>query len=102
MGALRRSSGSGSAAVQVWFVNVDFHDAVGARVVNEFLYARACLSYDTVPVMTGPGNQPSWLLVVVGAGRGRTTTSRRARPWARATVGQRAGDGWAHARAILH
>jgi hypothetical protein len=53
-------------------------------------------------VVTGGGDQSSWLSVVVGVGRGRTTTSRRARRWARATVRRRAGDGWADGRAIRY
>jgi hypothetical protein len=82
-------------------VGVDLHDAVAARIANEFLYASTRFSFDTAPVITGPGNQPSCLLVVAAAERARTTTSRRARRWARDTVGQRAGEGSADARAIL-
>jgi hypothetical protein len=90
---------SGGAGLVVSF---DFRDALSARIANEFLYAPACLSFDIVPGGTGPGNQPSCLLVVAAAGRVRTTTSRRARRWARGTVPPRAGEGSADARAILH
>ena len=91
------SVGDGAGLV----VSLDFHDAVAARIANEFLYAPTRLSFDTVLVITGGGDVPSWLSVVVAAGRVHTTTSRRARRWARGTVGQRAGEGSAHARAIL-
>ena len=85
-----RALDSGSAAVRVWL-----------SASNEFLYAPTRLSFDTVLVMTGGGDQPSCLLVVVAAGMVHTTTSRRARRWARDTVGQRAGEGWVDAPAIL-
>jgi hypothetical protein len=94
MRALRRSSGSGSAAVRVWLSALIF--------ASEFLYAPTNLSFDTVLVTTGPSNQPSCLSVVVGAGRVHTTTSRRARRRARGTVAPRAGVELAGARAILH
>jgi hypothetical protein len=60
-------------------VSFDFHDALAARIANEFLYASTCLSFDIVAGMTGPANQPSCLSVVAAAGRVHTTTSRRAR-----------------------
>ena len=47
--------------------------------VNELLDAPTCLSFDTLPVVTGPDNQASCLSVVVGVGRVHTTTSGRAR-----------------------
>ena len=74
---------SGGAGLVVSF---DFHDALAAYIANEFLYAPACLSFGIVPEMTGPGNQPSYLSVVAAAGMVGTTTSRRARQWARDTV----------------
>jgi hypothetical protein len=102
MRALRRSSDSGSAAVRVRLPTSTFDDASAGRIVNEFLFAPTRLSFDTVLVMTGGGDPPSWLSVVVGAGRVHTTTSRRARRWARGTVAPRAGVSSAHAPAILH
>jgi hypothetical protein len=57
MGALRGSSGSGSVQAGL-VVRFDFHDAVAARITNEFLDASTLVSFDTVPVMAGPGNQP--------------------------------------------
>ena len=54
-----RALDSGSAAVRDLVVSLDFHDAVAARIANEFLYAPTRLSFDMVPAMTGPGNQPS-------------------------------------------
>ena len=92
-GALQRSSGSGSAAVQVLLS--------AARVASEFVYAPACLSFNMVLVMTGGGDQLSCLLVVVAAGTVGTTTSRRVHRWALGTVGQRAGAGSVVGRAIL-
>jgi phenylpropionate dioxygenase-like ring-hydroxylating dioxygenase large terminal subunit len=47
---------SGGAGLVVSF---DFHDAVAARIANEFLYAPTCLRFDTVLVITDPGNQSS-------------------------------------------
>jgi hypothetical protein len=91
----RVSSGAGLV------VSVEFHDAVAARIANEFLDAPTRLSFDLVLVMTGGVELPSWLLVVVAAGRVHTTTSRRAHRWARGTVRHRAGEGSADARAIL-
>ena len=65
MRALRGSSGSGSVQAGL-VVRFDFHDAVAARITNEFLDASTLVSFDTVPVMAGPGNQPScWLVAVV-------------------------------------
>ena len=86
-------------AVRVW-LGLDSQDSLAACIANEFIEAPACLSIDTVPVMAGPGNQPS-CLVVVGAGRVGTTTSRRARRWARGTVGHRVGEGSADVPATL-
>ena len=54
-----RALDSGSAAVRVLVVSLDFHDAVAARIANEFLYAPTRLSFDMALVMTDPGNQPS-------------------------------------------
>lgn len=68
---------------------------------NEFPDAPTCLGFDPVLVMTGAGGLPSWLLVVVAAGRVHTTTTGRVRRWARGTVGHRVGEGWVDARAIL-
>jgi hypothetical protein len=36
-------------------VGLDFHDAVAARIANEFLDGPTCLSFDPVPAMTGGG-----------------------------------------------
>ena len=54
-----RALNSGSAAVRDLVVSLDFHDAVAARIANEFLYAPTRLSFDMALVMTDPGNQPS-------------------------------------------
>jgi hypothetical protein len=37
-------------------VGLDFHDALAARIANEFLDASTRLSFDTVLPMSGPGN----------------------------------------------
>lgn len=79
---------------------LDFHDAVAARIANEVPDDPTCLSFHPLLVMTGGGDQSSWLSVVAGAGRVHTTTSRRVPQWARAKVRQRAGEGSADARAI--
>jgi hypothetical protein len=42
-------------------VSREFHDAVAARVANEFLDAPTCLGFDPVLVMTGGGELPGWL-----------------------------------------
>ena len=39
---------SRSAAVRDLVVSLDFHDAVAARIANEFLYAPTRLSFDIV------------------------------------------------------
>jgi hypothetical protein len=49
------SVGGGAGLV----VSLDFHDAVAARIANEFLYAPTRLSFDTVLVMTGGGDLPT-------------------------------------------
>jgi hypothetical protein len=97
MRALRRTSGGGAGLV----FGLDFHDAVASGSANEFLDAPTRLSVDTLPVVTGPGDQPSCLPVVVGAGMVHTTTSRRARRWARGTVPPGAGVGSVAGLAIL-
>jgi hypothetical protein len=71
MRTLWESSGCGSAAVRP-------RRGRQQAGTSEFLDAPTCLSFETVPIVTGPG-EPSWLSVVVGAGRVHTTTSRRAR-----------------------
>ena len=58
MRALRRSSGSGPVEAGL-VVSFDFHDALTARIANEFLDASTLLSFDTLLVMAGPGNEPS-------------------------------------------
>ena len=83
-------------------VSFDFHDALAAHIANEFLYAPACLSFDIVPEMTGPGKQPSYLWVVVAVGMVGTTTSRRARQWVRDRVRPPAGVASVAAPAIPH
>jgi hypothetical protein len=37
-------------------VSLDFHDAIAARIANEFLYAPTRLSFDIVPMVTGLGD----------------------------------------------
>ena len=51
-----RALDSGSAAVRDLVVSLDFHDAVAARIANEFLYAPTRLGFDMVPTVTGPGD----------------------------------------------
>jgi hypothetical protein len=45
-----RALDSASAAVQVWLSASIFHDAVAARIANEFLYAPTRLSVGTALV----------------------------------------------------
>jgi len=52
--SVRTSARSAAGAGPV--VSFDFHDAVAARIVNEFLYAPTCLSFDIVSTVTGPGD----------------------------------------------
>jgi hypothetical protein len=51
-----RALDSGSAAVRDLVVSLDFHDAVAARIANEFLYAPTRLGFDIVPTVTGPAD----------------------------------------------
>jgi hypothetical protein len=50
-----RALDTGSAAVRGLVVNLEFHNAVAARVANEFLDAPTRLSFDPTLVMTGGG-----------------------------------------------
>jgi len=66
----------GGAGLRVGF---GCHDADAACIANEFLDAPTRLIFDPVLVIAGGGELPSWLSVVVAAGRVHTTTSRRVR-----------------------
>ena len=89
-------------AVRVWLSASIFTVPLLRGSRDEFLFAPTRLNFDTGLVMTAGSDPASWLSVVVGAGRVHSTTSRRVRRWALGTAGQRAGEGWADARAILH
>jgi hypothetical protein len=82
-------------------VGLDLHDVIAARNATESLDAPVCLSFDIVPATTSPGDRASCSSVVVAAGRVHTTTSPRARRWARDRAGPRAGACSVGAPAIL-
>jgi hypothetical protein len=63
---------------------------------NKIPSCATCFSFDAVLF-----DQPSWVVAAAVAETGRTTTSRRARRWARGRAGRRAGARWVGARVIL-